>query len=140
MQYPRIQKFNFKINKTYIVQSHQVGRLDKISYELYGMTEMYKPLAAVNQISLRMGYRLGIRKTTDALRIELENTGFTGASLEYEFNRVMNDKRLSNFDWNDYSDISYGMLSDVFEGRPLLVPTFESADEWLKQYAYIEVK
>jgi hypothetical protein len=29
MQYPRIKKFNFKINKTYTVQGYQVGRLDK---------------------------------------------------------------------------------------------------------------
>ena len=139
MQYPRIKKFNFKINKTYTVQGYQVGRLDKIAYAIYGVTEMYKPLAAANQISLRMGYRAGIRKTTDALRLELATKGFSVDALETEFNRIMEDKRLSDLDWNDYSDNSYGMMSDVFEGRPLIVPTFESADEWLKQYAYLEV-
>lgn len=139
MQYPRIKKFNFKIDKTYTVQGYQVGRLDRIAYELYGVTEMYKPLAAANQISLRMGYRVGIRKTTDALRLELETQGFSGQLLENEFNRIMDSKRLSDLDWNDYSDNSYGMMSDVFEGRPLIVPTFESADEWLKQFAYLEV-
>lgn len=138
MQYPRIKKFTFSIEKTYTVQGYQVGRLDKIAYELYGVTNMYKALAAANKISLSMGYRVGIRKTEDALRLELQFEGFSGNALETEFDKIMDEKRLISLDWNNYSDNSYGMVSDVFEGRPLLVPTFESADRWLTLYEYLE--
>lgn len=138
MKYPRIKKFTFVINNTHVVQGYQVGRLDKIAFDLYGVIKMYKPLAAANNILLPMGYRAGVRKTEDALRLELKSDGYSGTELETEFESIMDDKRQTALDWNSYSDNSYGMMSDVFEGRPLLVPTFESADQWLKEYEYVE--
>jgi hypothetical protein len=138
MKYPRIKKFTFTYEKAYVVQGYQVGRLDKIAYEIYGATRMYKALAAANEIPLSMGYRAGVRKTEDALRLELKSDGYSGDELEIEFETIMDEKRLTDLDWNSYSDNSYGMMSDVFEGRPLLVPTFESADQWLKLYEYLE--
>lgn len=136
--YPRIKKFNFTIDGTYVVQAYEVGRLDKIAYKLYGYTNMYKPLAAANNIALTQGYRIGIRKIEDALRHELVLRGFTGADLEAEFVRLIDEKRYSSLDWYAYEDVSYGMMSDVYEGKVLFVPTFESADSWLKKYEYLE--
>lgn len=138
MAYPRIKKFNFSIESTYVVQAYEVGRLDKIAYKLYGYVNMYKPLAAANNIVLNQGFRTGIRKVDDALMHELLLRGFTGTELEAEYNRLMDEKRYSAYDWYSYADISYGMVSDVYTGRVLFVPTFETADSWLKQYEYLE--
>lgn len=139
MQYPRIKKFNFDINGTYVVQGYEVGRLDKIAYKIYGYTNMYKPLAEANEIALRQGYRVGVRKVEDSLRKELSMKGLSGNELESEFNRLLDEKRINNLDWYSYADNSYGMVTDVFEGKVLFIPTFESADKWLKKYEYLEI-
>lgn len=133
-EYPRIKKFTFEYKGTYTVPSYYVGRLDKIAYELYNSVAMYKPLAAANLISLPMGFRTGVRKVEDALRLELSIKGFKGPALESEFNRIMDNKRIHDFDWYAYSDNSYGIMSEVTEGKVLRVPTVASCDTWLKLY------
>lgn len=139
MQYPRIKKFSFDIDGTFTIPGYLVGRLDRVAYELYGATRMYKPLASANNIVLTQGFRIGIRRTTDAIREELIDDGFTGNELEQEYERIMDEKRIHDYDWNSYSDHMYGMASDVYEGRVLVVPTFASCEKWLRQYEYLEV-
>lgn len=138
-EYPRIKKFTFDYKGTYRVPSHHVGRLDRIATELYGSPFMYKPLAAANFIAMPLGFRVGVRKTEDALRLVLAAKGYSGTELESEFNRIMDNKRLISLDWYDYSDNSYGVMSEVREGMVLRVPTLDSCDKWLKLFEALEV-
>ena len=138
MQYPRIKKFNFIIDSSYIVKSNEVGRLDLISFNIYGNVNMYKPLANANDITLPHGYRVGIRRLDDAVRNELILKGFRGDDLESEYDRIVDNKRLHGLDWYYYTDRSTGIVSDVYEGRVLVIPSFESANKWLSEFEFLE--
>ena len=136
--FPRIKKFDFAIERFYIVPSHLVGRLDLISLELYDNTDMYKALAAANNIRMPMGTRYGIRQTKHALEQELLDSGVSEENLEQVTENVLDNKRYNAFDWDGYSNLTVGYISEVYEGKILTVPTFESASNWLRKYRYIE--
>jgi hypothetical protein len=138
MQYPRIKKFNFTIDSSYIVKSNEVGRLDMISFNIYGNINMYKPLANANNIILQHGYRVGIRRLDESIKNELILKGFSSDDLDIEYNRIIDNKRLHSLDWYYYTDSSSGIVSDVYEGRVLVVPTFESANKWLNEFEFLE--
>ena len=138
MNFPRIKEFDFDIERTFTVPAHLVGRLPRIAFELFGDHRYYKPLAAANNIKLSHGYRTGIRRVEDALRIELKDQGLSEQETEQQFNEKMNEKRLNDFDWFAYSDVSYGYLSEVNHRDVLLVPTFESATQYLNQFEFID--
>ncbi len=138
MEFPRIKEFEFDIEKTYEVPTHLVGRLHKIAYELFGEVKFYKPLAAANGIKLSHGLRPGIRTVEDALRLELKNDGYTDEQIDPIVFEKMSEKRLSDLDWNNYYDVSYGYVSDVTEGLLLAVPTFQSAVLYLDTYEIIK--
>jgi hypothetical protein len=138
MQFPRIKEFKFDIKDTYTVPSQYVGRLHKIAFELYGDYKYYKPLAAANGIKLTHGFRIGIRPVQKALEIELKNEEMDENQIADEIDTKMGEKRISGFDWYDYSDVSYGYISEVTEGLLLYVPTFNSATTYLNQFEFIE--
>jgi hypothetical protein len=138
MQFPRIKEFKFDIKDTYTVPSKYVGRLHRIAFELYGDYKYYKPLAAANNIKLTHGFRVGIRTVQEALETELKNDEIDENEIEATVDTKMSDKRISGFDWYDYSDVSYGYISEVTEGRLLYVPTFNSATTYLNQFEFIE--
>lgn len=137
MSYPRIKQFNFDIEKTYTVPSHLVGRLERIAYDIYGEYRYYKPLALANKVKLSHGFRVGIRRVEDALRTELKAEGLNESQVEEIFNEKMNIKRDNDLDWLNYFDVSYGYISEVRAGAVLLVPTFESATQFLNKYEFI---
>lgn len=136
--FPRIKKFTFQIERFYQIPGHLTGRLDLISLELYNNVKMYKPLAAANNMRNVMGTRYGIRQTVDALRNELIQSGVSDANLDSEIDRVMESKRLNAYDWYGYENFTSGYITEAYEGRTLLVPTYESANRWLNQYQFIQ--
>ena len=138
MTFPRIKEFNFDIDKTFVVPSQLVGRLDRIAFELFGEHRYYKPLASANNIKMSHGFRTGIRLVEDSLKIELKDKGLNDNQVDEVFNEKMNNKRSNGFDWLNYYDVSYGYVSEVEEGLVLLVPTFESATQYLNQFEFIE--
>lgn len=140
MQFPRIKKFNFSIDNTYIVPANRVGRLDKIAYDLYGNVRMYKPLASANNIVIPMGVRYGIRPNSEAIRNECILKGFKGINLENEIERIESMSRLSDNDWLYYGDSTMGYVSDVYENRILMIPSYSSAVTWLGLYENIKIE
>lgn len=137
MTFPRIKEFDFKYSSTYKVPSHLVGRLDKIAFELYEDYSFYKPLAAANNIKLSSGCRTGIRPIEESLKTELKLSGVDSSKLDEIFEQKMSVKRISDLDWYNYFDVSYGYISEVYENRVLLVPTVVSATEYLKEFQFI---
>ena len=138
MSFPRIiKKFKFHINDTYIVPGNRAGKLLLIAYEVLGDVRFYKPIAAANDIRLVTGCRIGIRPIEEALRLELEEDGYTGDELENLIYEKMVNTRLSNLDWNNYYNTTSGYISGVTEGMLLLIPTAESAIEYIDKYETI---
>jgi len=136
--FPRIRSgFTFDFDKTYIIPIENVGRMDKISLELYNSVRLYKPLAVANNIKLSMGFRAGIRPNEEALRLELEQDGLTGTTLETRFNELNDVTRVTDFDWVSYYVKTVGYINEAYEDRLLYVPTFESANKWLDTYESI---
>jgi len=138
MNYPRIKEFDFDIEKTFKVPSHLVGRLSRIAFQLFGDFKYYKPLAAANDIKLSSGFRVGLRPIEKALDTELKEDGFTEREREELIFNKMGDKRINDLDWYNYFDVSYGYMSEVSEGRLLLVPSFSSATQYLNQFEFIK--
>ena len=137
MEFPRIKTFAFNIMTTYNVPAYHVGRLDLISILFYNNVRYYKVIAASNNINLTYGVRTGIRPDSIALRNELTMKGFSGNALEVEYQRIMDNSRDTAYDWFAYDNNSYGYISDVYEGRLLIIPDNASADLYLKQYEYL---
>lgn len=138
MSFPRlIKKFKFDINDTYIVPGNRAGKLLLIAYEIFGNVRFYKPIAEANNIKLVTGCRIGIRPIEEALRLELENDGYTGDELENLIYEKMVNTRVSDVDWNNYYNTTSGYISDVTEGMLLLIPTSESAIAYLDKYETI---
>jgi hypothetical protein len=137
MAFPRIKKFNFNITSTYEVPSYFVGRLDLIAVELFDNVRMYKSIAAANNIKLSHGTRTGIRPQDISIRNELIMRGFTGTNLEAEYQRLIDESRSTNLDWMSYENTGYGYMSEVYEGRLLLIPDFATADLYLNKYEFL---
>ena len=138
MSFPRlIKKFKFDINSTYTVPENRVGKLLLIAYEIFRDVRFYKPLAAANNIKLVTGCRIGIRPIEEALRIELQNDGYSGEELENLIYEKILNTRVCNSDWNNYYNTTYGYMSDVTAGLVLLVPTYETAVAYLDRYEVI---
>lgn len=138
MSFPRlIKKFRFDINSTYRVPGNRSGKLLLIAYETLGDVRFYKPIAAANNIRLITGCRIGIRPIEESLRLELENDGYTGEELENLVYEKMVNTRASDIDWDNYYNTSSGFISGVTAGMLLLIPTPESAIEYLDKYETI---
>lgn len=138
MSFPRlIKNFKFDINTTYVVPENRAGKLLLIAYEIFGNVRLYKPLAAANNLKLVTGCRIGIRPIEEALRLELQNDGYAGEELENLIYEKMLNTRISNADWNNYYSTTYGYMSDVTAGLLLLVPTIETAMEYIDKYEVI---
>jgi len=138
MGFPRIKEFEFDINRTFTVPVHLVGRLHRIAFELYGDVSFYKPLAAANDIRVNMGGRAGIRPVKEALTLELRQEGHSDKDIKKIIAEKFRVKRINYLDWTGYDDITYGYISEVTEGRLLLVPRDESARSYLTQFEFIE--
>jgi len=137
MSFPRLKKFKFDIERTYVVPENRTGKLLLIAYEIFGNVRMYKPLAEANNIKLVTGCRIGIRPIEEALRIELQNDGYSGEELENLIYEKILNTRVCNSDWNNYYNTTYGYMSDVTAGLVLLVPTYETAVAYLDRYEVI---
>jgi len=137
MSFPRLIKFKFDIDRTYTVPENRAGKLLLIAYEIFGDVRFYKALAGANNIRLTTGCRVGIRPVEEALRLELQNDGYSGEELDNLIYEKMLNTRVGNSDWNNYYNTTYGYMSDVTAGLLLLVPTFETAVEYLDKYEII---
>jgi hypothetical protein len=137
MNFPRIKEFDFEINRIYNVPANRIGRLDLISYELYGNYNYYKALAAANNIRFITGSRTGIRPMREAIESELSAEGVTGTALTDAVNAKMDAHQPDTTDWNYYGDGDRGIISQVYEGKTLKVPTFESARGWMNRFEYL---
>jgi hypothetical protein len=136
LTFPRIKPFKFEYQNPYVIPQKFVGRVDLIAHEIYGYTSLYKPLAAANHIRMTLGHRLGIRPIGEAIE---KDRVFLGESTTY-VSQYMENHIETEFDWMRYGDISKGSFSDAYEGRLLLVPSFQSAKAWMDQYNIVEVK
>ena len=137
MGFPRVKKFEFDINRSYTIPVHLVGRLHRISYDIYGNIPYYKALAAANNIRLNGGFRAGIRPVKEALTIELKNEGKSDEDIKKIISEKSKTGRTTYLDWTSYEDVTYGYISEVTEGRILLVPRPESARLYLDLYETI---
>lgn len=137
MEYPRIKPATFNIMTTYKVPAYHVGRIDLISVLFYNDTRYYKVIVAANNINLSYGVRTGIRPEPIAIRNELIMKGYSGDELENEYDRLMDNGRLTDYDWMAYDNNSYGYISEVYENRLLLIPDNASADLYLQRYEYL---
>ena len=63
--------------------------------------------------------------------------GYSGDELENEYDRLMDNGRLTDYDWMAYDNNSYGYISEVYENRLLLIPDNASADLYLQRYEYL---
>lgn len=138
MEYPRIKEFTFNIMTSYTVPAYHVGRLDLISVLFYNTVRYYKVIAVANNINLSYGVRTGIRPEFIAIRNELIMKGYKDSALETEYNRLIDLGRLTDFDWMAYDNCSYGYMSDVYEGKFLLIPDNATADLYLRRYEYLD--
>lgn len=157
MKFPRLKEFNFTIERNYIVPGTYVGRADLISRELYGNIKYYKPLCYANNINLAYGTRVGIRPLEESIRNEaklvtfteeekaerilngLDPNGYTEDEIKLFIDIAYENKVPGQYDWNNYGDMFNGYISDIYEGRILLIPTVESCSEWLKLYSTLDV-
>ena len=136
-QYPRFKPYRFDFEKTYIVPPELTGRLDLVSAQVYGSTNMYRPIAAFNHIIPTMGTRTGIRPFEESVRNELYLDGLRGEALITAVAEALQEHRTNDYDWFYYTDVSYGYMFPINSGDILYLPTFQSADEWMRQYEMI---
>jgi hypothetical protein len=137
MPFPRLQPYVFNADQTYVVQNQDVGRIDKISQNIYDYIQTYKPLLKLNKLSLGIGMRVGIRPTREAIATELAIKNKSTTVTEEQINEVFLSIEPNSYEWTSYGDISNGYVSDVNNGDVLLVPSFESAERWLRTYQFI---
>lgn len=129
MNFPRIKQFKFRHKTSRIVTPEYVGRLDLLALHEYGDIRYYKPIAAANGIKCPIGMRIGIRTLPESIAVDLDNNVDSIAVTD-----AVDNHTVSLADWNHYGDFSSGYYTEVYEGRLLLLPTDESAVEWLNQY------
>lgn len=137
MPFPRLQPYEFNANDSYVVRNQDVGRIDRISENVFNYTQTYKPLLRLNNLSLGIGMRAGIRPTKEAIATELAIKNKTTTISEEQINEIFLTIEPNSYEWTSYGDISNGYISDVNSGNVLLVPTFESAERWLRTYQFI---
>jgi hypothetical protein len=159
MPFPRIKSdFNFLIERTYEIPGIFAGRADLISNDIFGNFRFYKPLCEANNINLVYGMRVGIRNIEDAVRIEAKTKVFTDAEKQARIANGLDPNKYSDneinglveeafyvkvpgeLDWNNYGDNFNGYVSDLYQGRLLLVPTTDSCIEWLRKFEKIDIK
>ncbi len=158
MTFPRLKPdFKFTIETSYIIPGVYAGRADLIANELFGNFRFYKPLCEANNINLVYGMRVGIRPIEQAVRFEAKIKVFTEEEMEEriaagldpdkysedEINGLVEEayyvKVPGELDWNNYGDIFNGYVSDLYQGRAILVPTAESCVEWLRKYEKVDL-
>ena len=137
MPFPRLQPFNFSINSTYKVPLYADGRIDKAAYDVYNYTQAYKPLMRLNNISLGIGMRAGIRPIDEAIATELAIKNNTNDISDAEVNDVSLSLTTNSYDWISYGDVSNGYISDVNLDDVLITPSFDSVERWLRTYQFI---
>jgi len=157
MPFPRLKPdFNFTIERTYEIPGVYAGRVDLIANELFGNVRFYKPLCEANNINLIYGMRVGIRNIEDAVTIEAKTKVFTEAEKELRISLGLDPNKYSQdeinglveeafyvkvpgeLDWNNYGDMFNGYVSDLYQGRLLLVPTTDNCIEWLRKFEKID--
>ena len=159
MTFPRLkQDFTFTIEKSYEIPGVLAGRADLISNELFGNFRFYKPLCEANNINLVYGMRVGIRPVEQAVRFEAKIKVFTEAEMQERIAAGLNPDKYSEaeidglvedayyvkvpgeLDWNNYGDMFNGYVSDLYQGRVILVPTSDSCAEWLRKFEKVDLK
>lgn len=134
--FPRLKEFKFGVYKTYKVPVNFVGRLDLIAFEQYGNPLFYKVLAAANNIRTSIGVRYGVRSTEESLFREFKQTGkYSDEEIYFLIKEKLFNTIGSTYDWNEYTNTSYGYISEVYEGRVLTIPPIDDANRWMQLYA-----
>lgn len=137
MMFPRVRDFSFEYESVYEVPANRIGRLDLISYDKYGNYRFYKAIAAANNIRNTTGARPGIRPLRESIERELIAQGLSGDALVSAINDKIDSHISTVNDWNRYGDSYNGYSSDVYEGRALFIPTFDSASKWISKYEFL---
>lgn len=128
--FPRIKEFNFIFDKFYEIPDKYTGRLDLIANELFGDYRYYKALLSANNITMPMGFRVGVRPIYKAIKEEYNND-------ESIYLSKVDNHRTTSFDWSDYSNMSDGYVTDIYAGRNLIIPTPDSATRYMQIYGYL---
>ena len=134
MEYPAIIDFKFDIDNTYVIPSNLVGNPGLISYQLYENVNYYKPLCYANDVIISIGTRLGIRSEEEAYRKDLLSSGYTPSQINEEIEKYRSETIYSDYDWVKLGNTMSGYITDLYEGRTLLVPSVESCRRWLGLY------
>ena len=137
--FPRIRDFKFEFDNIYNVPANRIGRLDLISYDRYENYSFYKAIAYANNIRFTTGSRPGIRPLRESIERELVSQGLSGDALVNAVNDKLDLHESTVNDWNRYGDSYNGYSSQVYEGKTLYMPTYDSALKWMRKYEYIGV-
>jgi hypothetical protein len=140
MNFPRLKDFKFSIDNTFIIPGIFVGRGDLIANEIYGNPKFYKPLCEANNINLPYGTRVGIRPIEQALEVEAKLDELSENDAKLYVQTSLDNTIPGNLNWNNYGDVFYGFISDLYEGRLLLVPSSDNCLEWLRRFEKLDVK
>lgn len=99
--------FRFEIGSYYEIQVEDVGRIDLIAMRLYNSLNYTVVIRACNRIGMPFFCRSTLRPVTS-------------------------DRGDS---WSSYDHSSGGMITELYQGRRLAIPTLASANEFLKRNA-----
>lgn len=133
-EFPRIRDNSFAYSSTLKIPDRLAGRLDLLCTEMYGTPMLYKVIAAANGISNSMALRATIRPMDESVRNELILRGYTGAELEREYRKAMDEVVGGRFDWLGYDNLADGTITEAGANRRLLVPDAASGTEWFEKY------
>lgn len=137
MNFPRLKDFKFDINNTYAIPATKTGRADLIAIDIYNNFRFYKPLCEANNINLPYGLRPGIRTIQQSILLEAKLDGLTADQTNALIEESYNNFVPGDLDWNNFGDTFTGFISDLYEGRLLLVPSSDNCVEWLSRYSTI---
>lgn len=137
MPFPRLINYKFEAKSTHILKSQETGRVDKVANKVYEYTQMYKPIMWMNNISLGIGMRAGIRPQDEAIANELSIKNKQLKANVEAVQEISLQLTPNQYWWNSYGDLSNGYLCDLTTGDVLLMPTFESGERWLRNYQFI---
>ena len=134
-QFPRVRDDSkFDYSGMFNIPLRSNGRLDRVIGELFGSPTIYKPFAAANNLRNVMALRGTIRPYMEAIRNELILKGYTGARLDAEYRRAVNEVILGDKDWLGYQDQYNGVITEAVGDMNYVQPTPDSAADWHQRY------
>lgn len=133
-KFPRLRNHEFNYINTLRVPGRLAGRLDLLCAEQYGVSEMYKVIAAANSVTNPFALRATIRPYDEDIRNELILRGYKGRELEIKYREAIENTVIGDRDWRDYSNMENGTITEVEGDRLLLVPDANTGTAWFEKY------